>query len=171
MGNKHRYVVAALALAGALSFGVFVWPTRYRYDYQSHFPARTDRITGRREVLTRSLPDNELSQLRATASVVADTSVAGGGFLTVSVYNGSNWDIDEVTILVHVVPPTDVSQTLWSPWFRALPRREQRNLLLASDPRFAELSAAAQWEILDRLAEAEKPAQPSDSLSTEAIQV
>ena len=50
--------VLMAALVGALGFGLFVWPTRYRYDHVTHQRSgaqvlvRIDRISGNAQYLS-----------------------------------------------------------------------------------------------------------------------
>lgn len=109
---KARNLTIVLLLA-AIIFAVFVWPTRYRYDHlkmgDSNYPVRTDRLTGKTEVLAQNgwqeliseseseeeIPAEEVAKLTGQASI--DHSV-----MKVALYNGSDWKVTEITVLVTV---------------------------------------------------------------------
>lgn len=48
--RKHR-LLATLVLLGSFSFGLFVWPTPWRYDRVGKTAVRTHRVTGDIEFL------------------------------------------------------------------------------------------------------------------------
>ena len=51
-GDRRHRLLALLALLASLYFGLFVWPTPWRYDHIGKNPVRTNRVTGAVEILT-----------------------------------------------------------------------------------------------------------------------
>ncbi len=119
--NRRRIrriaIWATIALAIS-AFAVLVWPTRYRYDHMDtgaghSYPVRINRFTGRTEVLYENgweesqgqtttkqdinLPDDQLAKLETKASIWVYA------FLNVDVYNGSDFNVSEITVDVVVM--------------------------------------------------------------------
>ena len=118
MKNKLRRVVLYICgLAILASFVMFVWPTRYRYDYTNvggrRLLVRMDRLNGSTELLRegiwasteevkatpRRLPDSELSKLEIQ---YGGSTISNYGLLDVKLYNGSSWRVTDVTVRVTV---------------------------------------------------------------------
>jgi hypothetical protein len=119
MANQQsRRISLVLLLAGVLVLGWFVWPTRYSYDHlplnKSVYSVRTDRFTGLTEMLTpggwveiggqpsnasRDLPTAEVSKLTATATWRGD-------IIELDIYNGTSYQVTEVTANVMTWPAT-----------------------------------------------------------------
>lgn len=113
-GSRLVIIFLLGVIVGALILvGVFVWPTRYRYDHMNVrgniSPVRIDRLTGTTEILYPSgwsraevsrptsapedqqLPPSDIAKLAGNASV-------GKSYLFMDVYNGSAWQISEITL-------------------------------------------------------------------------
>lgn len=115
---KRFRELGLIAIAGAIIFAVTVWPTMYRYDRLGISPVRVNRITGKAWRLSSSgweqlipsepvysaqpepvysaLPAEELSKLTGTAGWCG----FGNNYLCISLYNGSNWVVKGVTVMV-----------------------------------------------------------------------
>jgi hypothetical protein len=108
-------VVTCVGLPAILAFGVFVWPTRYRYDHfkvgYRESPVRIDRITGETDVFDwdgwkstvpvaaaplSPLSPNQLALLNSYASI------DDGGTLHYTTYNGSTQAVNSITIAITV---------------------------------------------------------------------
>jgi hypothetical protein len=115
-GIGRWLLLLALSL-GALAFAWFIWPTQYRYgrmDFPNgiSYPVRIDRFSEKPELLTpdrgwidlaartrsnppvpedQTLPPEELSKLLGRAE-------ANSLGLTVHMYNGSDWSVNEITV-------------------------------------------------------------------------
>ena len=109
--------IAFLALlVSALLLGIFVWPTRYRYDRlkrgDNEFPLRIDRITGRGEIFVLGIgwssfvddPKEPTQELRPDdlARLEVKASITPAGYIECEVYNGSVWTVDELGVDVTV---------------------------------------------------------------------
>lgn len=113
--GKLRLTLILVATVTVGCLGGLVWSTRYRYDritFQGgqSYPVRVDRITGRTQMLTafgwKTLgtepsadPELPASQLRL---LTTDASISSDGRLQCNIYNGSEWDISELTVLVSI---------------------------------------------------------------------
>jgi hypothetical protein len=118
---KKSLILALLCTAILVGLGVFVWPTRYRYDHvkmgENDFPLRTDRLSGRSEMLTpqygwhtlgrpaetQNLPVIQELPTERLAKLEGQASVDDVGWIEVHVYNGSDWTVSEITVLVTVL--------------------------------------------------------------------
>ena len=106
-----------MVIAGILAaIAVYVWPTRYRYDRVNEeegvsYPLRIDRFSGKTEIFIpergwvdlaasqsnsakqedQALPLEEFQKLSGTANVYVSK-------LTIRLYNGSNWKVNEITV-------------------------------------------------------------------------
>lgn len=108
-----------------MALGAFVWPTRYRYDHiklnASDLPVRIDRLTGKTEILfpqgwrasgpagettdrDQELPAKDVAKLIGQARFATRLAYSSSyDSLEVEVYNGSDWTISEITVLVTVL--------------------------------------------------------------------
>jgi hypothetical protein len=114
---KKSTLIASLGITLFVAFALFVWPTIYRYDHMrlgtSDYPVRTNRLNGKAEVLlpggwhtpgeesepavkSRPLPGEEVAKLQG------EPQITNYGWMEFHVYNGSNWDVSEITVLVEV---------------------------------------------------------------------
>ena len=50
-GDRRKRLLCILALITSFYFGLFVWPTPWRYDRIGKTPIRTNRVTGEVEYL------------------------------------------------------------------------------------------------------------------------
>ena len=95
-------------IVGLIIFGVILaWSFRYRYDHISfkgqRFPIRTHRLTDRTEMLDRKewkvlgpgkfLSRSDLGGLHGTGKCI-------GNNMYCDIYNGSEWTLTEITILL-----------------------------------------------------------------------
>jgi hypothetical protein len=116
-----------------LGFGLFAWPTLYRYDKVAFGDrtklTRTNRITGKSEILTSggtwysekpqkdkseitSLPQDEMLQINGNGSLPNGIEV-----FSVDMYNGSKWNISEITIKLTIY---NIDNTIrWSRLFKS----------------------------------------------------
>jgi len=112
-GKQNLILIAVIVL---VFIGIFVWPTLYRYTHittsrGTTLPVRVHRITGRTEILfpsgwraigikesrrTKSLPYEALSKITGTARITSY------GDFEASIYNGSNWTITNLIVLIEV---------------------------------------------------------------------
>lgn len=139
----------------------FVWPTPYRYDHihigSSVFPVRIHRLTGKTEILLprgwqerpasaehkEKLPEKELSKLQGEASW--DT----WGHFAVSLYNGTEWRIDAITVRVTTLsPPSRINwnQAAHDQEFLSLPG-DRKLVVLSRLYKVAELPATEQTRV------------------------
>jgi len=102
-----------VGICASILFALLVWPTIYRYDHMDlgqgvSYPVRTNRVTGRAEVLyqdgwyapkkstapaaEQDLPQEQLVHLHGKATVTPT------GHLHLNVYNGSRFIVREVQI-------------------------------------------------------------------------
>lgn len=106
---------ALVVLAALLLLGVFVWPTRYRYDHINLHgkvrPVRVDRLTGTPEMLSETgwhkmsasaaiLPADALAKIDVqikTAPSFLDTQS-----ISCEMYNGSDWTVQNVDVEITV---------------------------------------------------------------------
>jgi len=114
---KKSTVLATLGIAVFVVLALYVWPTIYKYDHikldTNDYPVRINRLTDKTEFLlldgwhvsgeqtkpsdtSRQLPSEEVSKLKGQPQIM------NYGYLEFYVYNGSNWDVSEITILVEV---------------------------------------------------------------------
>ncbi len=121
---KARIALKLIALVGVLLIigviGLFVWPTRYRYDrmkvQENDLPVRIDRLTGRTEYLTLTgwmvvgnekgngkseSDDQDLAGLDL-AKIAGTSSITNYGSMQFEAYNGSDQTVTEVTVRVTV---------------------------------------------------------------------
>jgi hypothetical protein len=113
--KNSKIVIIGIATAIVIIVGLFVWPTRYRYDHLTEekniYPIRIDRLTGRTEIFygkwisteestpapqEEDLPPSALDKLSGRASITSY------GWINCDIYNGSNWILSEVTVVVTV---------------------------------------------------------------------
>lgn len=114
---KRSTILATLGLAILVVLALFVWPTVYRYDHMKldtyDYPVRINRLTGKAEVLfpngwhaptQQSQPAAKPQQLPSEdiAKLEGQPEMTNYGWLEFHVYNGSNWNISEITVLVEV---------------------------------------------------------------------
>lgn len=117
--NLPIIFVVATALVAAVCLAVFVWPTRYRYDSFAQdgvtILLRTDRFSGEAEMVypirkpvesfekppavkpEENLPPDQVLRLQGSASM------PWAGWLNCQIYNGSDWEVREIAVLVNVV--------------------------------------------------------------------
>ena len=50
-GDRRYRLLGLLALLATFYFGIFIWPTPWRYDHIGKNPVRTNRVTGAVEIL------------------------------------------------------------------------------------------------------------------------
>jgi hypothetical protein len=113
-----RIILLILLAISALAVFLFVWPTQYRYDHIKHsdhtYPVRINRITGTTEMLIPgrewihqggpapaekpkiALDQREIEKLEGTLSVTSY------GWIEAEIYNGTDKELDSVTVLVVV---------------------------------------------------------------------
>lgn len=117
---RWRWVAPIFLLTVVVSFGWFVWPTRYRYDRLQDIPVRIDRLSGRAEGLggrgwfplkgadeatfNKELPASEVAKLRGQCQIDNDINR-----IECDIYNGSDWTIDSVTISLEFPDWIDLS--------------------------------------------------------------
>lgn len=93
-----------------LTLAVLVWPTRYKYDHlkirEADYPVRIDRFTGKAEILYPSgwstsktserqqLPEEQMAKLKG------DATLSSSGLMELQIYNGTQWTVSEITVLV-----------------------------------------------------------------------
>lgn len=107
-------VTLLLAVGGAMLW--FVWPTPYRYDHihieSSVFPVRIHRLTGKTEILFpngwQERPDKAAHKEKVSDKELPNLHVEAfwdtWGKFTVSLYNGTEWQIDEIAVRVTTLP-------------------------------------------------------------------
>jgi len=95
-------------------FGLFIWPTPYRYDHIDYgsgtsYPVRQNRLTGSTKVLfpngwqtvsQEELAVTDLGKLDVHAQLYGLISTGGWNEIKLDVYNGSGLTIREITIEV-----------------------------------------------------------------------
>ena len=98
----------------AVVIGVLFWPTLYRYDTMTlvgnTLPVRMNRLTGNTEYFTMgqwlAQKDEEAEKkstvlpLAEQAKVSGNAGLSGYGLFSGNIYNGSNWTITDMIILV-----------------------------------------------------------------------
>lgn len=126
MNKKQLKVVGAM---GIILFGIFVWPTLYKYDKMKvgiySFPVRINRLTGNAEHYMMGgwvsqnvkkkwfrdwvLPDDESRKVTGNANF---------GYVGFSgkIYNGSSWTITEM--VVRIVAKENDGSIRWDRKFR-----------------------------------------------------
>lgn len=123
MNSRTHIAIWVVGIAAVILFGLLVWPTVYRYDHIDmglgrSYPTKTNRVTGRTEILFREgwkearnpqpatspipeveLNPDELAKLDVRASLEGSTSPKTvWNRLCLDIYNGSsNLSIKEVT--------------------------------------------------------------------------
>lgn len=117
MGNT-RILLRVLGFVIVLLFAWFIWPTPYKYDRTRIFGlgsevelVRINRFTGKVEVLGLGHwvvissdeppspgPSEELLPQDVLAKVEGNCKCALGGFLECEIYNGTNWELKELTV-------------------------------------------------------------------------
>jgi hypothetical protein len=112
--STSRLVVIGVFL---FAWGIFFWPTLYRYDRitvgSASIPIRSHRITGATEVYRgtqwvpeknsdRPVPPEVLASLNGNADL-SPSFVSSGSTLSGDLYNGSSWQISEITIRLAAV--------------------------------------------------------------------
>jgi hypothetical protein len=125
MNSGKRIALWLSGLAAVILFGLFVWPTRYRYDHMEVganrlLLTRENRVTGHTEILypdgwravkpqAENLNPAELAKLNVRAnledSVFEDRS--RWNILCLDIHNESNLDVKEFTVEVRVFNPTN----------------------------------------------------------------
>jgi hypothetical protein len=97
-------------------FGLFIWPTPYRYDHIDYgsgtsYPVRQNRLTGSSKVLfpngwrtvsQEELGAADLGKLDTHAELSGAGSHGGWSQVRLDIYNGSDFTIKEITIEVLV---------------------------------------------------------------------
>lgn len=95
---------------------IWEWPTLYRYDHitsgsGASYPVKINRFTGQTYVLYQNgwelaskpskaePPETELPP-EELAKLTSEASLKGGSLLTVKIYNGSRYKVNEITVLV-----------------------------------------------------------------------
>ena len=108
-------------MLAVLSFFIYVWPTQFRYDHTNiqgrRLPVRINRFSGETKVLTedgwvypQSLKSKEqtvptlreldlgvLFKIEGRAGINSNASIGRATF-NASLYNGSDWEINELTV-------------------------------------------------------------------------
>ena len=122
-GKQNLILIAIIVL---VFIGIFVWPTLYRYSHITlqgrTYPVRVHRITGRTEILNPlvghwtaigiksekpkkpksvPLPYEALSKIEGTARITSSFDFPPREF-EANIYNGSNWTITDLIILIEV---------------------------------------------------------------------
>jgi hypothetical protein len=114
LSDQRAKIAFTIAASLILLFGIFVWPTQYRYDRwkskDNDLPVRIHRITGRSEFLmlgsgwvpldanraatesAQALPVTELTRLQAKASMTPD------GYIECEFYNGTLWTLVDIEV-------------------------------------------------------------------------
>src|SRR3989304_9570841 len=106
MKTKNIIIICATFIL----FGILFWPTLYQYENitigGNSFPVRINRLTGNSDIFvlgkwssqdvknSKILPDSEQYKITGNAGLNGYGSFSG------KVYNGSNWNITELTIQV-----------------------------------------------------------------------
>lgn len=125
-------LLAVIVLAVLAVLAVFVWPSRYKYDHMklggSDFPVRIERLTGKTEILRNSGWERSPGESLAfpngeVAKLVDKESMTLSGEIKVEVYNGSSWQLSEITVLVTVLDDDQKNQIL-SRTYRLTPEWE-----------------------------------------------
>jgi hypothetical protein len=125
MNKQTQIIIVVVALASLLLIGIFVWPTRYRYDHVNLqgnvLPVRIDRFTGKTEMLDASgwhepsspvaLPAKQIQELPSDALAKLDVQLKTfpsyvandkSYLINCKVYNGSEWIVQEVIVDITV---------------------------------------------------------------------
>jgi hypothetical protein len=109
-----------LGIAVFVVLAVFVWPTRYKYDHmklgEDDLPVRIDRLTGKTEILfpqgwhaasektaENQIPAEQELPAEEVAKPTGQAQITSYGWVEIEVYNGSNWKLSEITMLVTVL--------------------------------------------------------------------
>jgi hypothetical protein len=112
---KPVAIGAALLTAVGL-FGLFVWPTPYRYDHIDYgrgtsYPVRQNRFTGYTQVLFsggwETVSEEELGPEELTKLEVHAKLNGAGNNIELDIYNGSRLSLKEVTIEVTVADSSE----------------------------------------------------------------
>lgn len=162
-------------MLGIAWFARNVWPTAYRYDHMGEGGfaiVRIQRLTGKAEMLSGSgwkrlsegtgygskIPESELPKLNGESRWGWD------GVLDVSVYNGSEWELDEITVKVTTQVLASESGTpgetegrfdriIHDPVFLRFSNEDKRRILTTINPGFAKLGSADQDRVLSAIVE------------------
>ena len=109
-----------------LLLGIFVWPTRYKYDHITYgnnkFPVRIDRLSGQAEALYPSgwtiitkgeTKDSKLKELpfAELQKVTGKAWFTDYGYFKCKVYNGSDWTIKYLRVSVTIVNPDESEES------------------------------------------------------------
>ena len=110
---KKAPILTVLAIVTLAALGYFVWPTPYRYDHtkigDNDLLVRMNRLSGKTEVLlargwivkedettSEDLPADRVAKLTGQASMTSY------GWIEFEAYNGSDFKVSEITLLVTV---------------------------------------------------------------------
>jgi hypothetical protein len=176
---RWYHVILLLMVPGTLGVAWFawhVWPTAYRYDHtdSASYLVRIQRLTGKTEILREidegwtklsgrtdigsKIPESELPKLSGESRWGWD------GAFEVSLYNGSEWDLDEIT--VRITTPQLASESgepgktegrfdrfFHDPVFLGLSNEDKRQVLAHYSPGFAKLDSANQDRVVSAIVE------------------
>ena len=114
---KRSTVISILLVVALILLVVLVWPTFYRYDHMRlgtyDYPVKIKGLTGNAEVLypsgwqapgEQSRVASKLQELptEEKAKLQGEPQITSYGWMEFHVYNGSAWNVSEVTVLVKV---------------------------------------------------------------------
>ncbi|HXR40662.1 MAG TPA: hypothetical protein VN776_16280 [Terracidiphilus sp.] len=113
---KKSTIYGTLGVAVLVVFGLFVWPTRYRYDHMkldaNDYPVRISRLTGETEILfpggwetrdgEQSAPEPKELPKEEVAKISGQAQINSIGWVEAEIYNGSGWNLSEITLQVNV---------------------------------------------------------------------